>query len=344
MIIGVCGYGYTGSGALLDLFREYSDFTQSEYDMEFMFPYYPDGLESLAHNLFEKPSRFMSPDIAILRFEKFMYQYARSSKTVKKCTHGRLYHYTEEFISEISDISWQGNWLYDFYQKQDTNFGWFMSRAIRTIQRQFEKINIPTFFPKKRPMRICTNEEKFYKSAKKFVNSIIEEMLSVQTERIILNQPFAANYPTKSFAFFDDPKAILVDRDPRDVYILSKRAVKSRSEWIPTDDVETFIKYYRWMHERYGSEAKNPNVAIIQYEDLIFNQDNVIKHLEKVIGSLGSKNGVRYFYPEVSINNTQLFYKYTEYEYEMNLIKKELPEYLYDFSDKPRPDFSTKAF
>lgn len=345
MIIGICGYGYTGSGALLDLLLDYKDFAQSPYDVEFIFPYYPDGLESLAYNLYDRPSRFMGPDIAIYRFEKFMNQYSKSSESVKKATEGKLPEITKEFINEISDISWNGNWLFDFYQLQDNNWGWFYSRVRRFIQRWFEKHGIKVAITPKRKMRISDDEEKFYKASKEYVKRIIDLIIpESNSNRIILNQPFAANFPSKSFVFFDDPFAILVDRDPRDVYILSKKAVKSRSEWIPTDDVKTFIKYYKWMHKYFDIETKDKRVCLIHYEDIIFNTEQVITTLEAVIGAFGEKNGERHFKSEVSINNTQLFYKYPEYEDDISKIESELSEFLYDFTKKPRPSFETKAF
>lgn len=344
MVIGVCGYGYTGSGALLDLFREYKNFSQCPFDdVEIMLTYYPDGLESLAYNLYEAPSRFMSSDIAIYRFERFMYQYARSSKVVKAATHGKIPEITEEFLKNITDIEWSGSWLFDFYQKQETNIGWFMSRAFRTIQRILEKKGM--YIPlNQRNMRLAVDEDRFYKEARAYIGKIIDVMYPDKHSRVILNQPFAANFPTKSFVFFDDPRAIIVDRDPRDVYILSKRAVKSRSEWIPTDDVNKFIKYYRWMHSHFDKEIQNENVVIVNYEDLIFNSELVIEDIEKIIGELGEKNGERHFFPEVSINNTQLFKKYPEYITDISVIERELPEYLYDFSDKQTPKFDTETF
>lgn len=345
MVIGVCGYGYTGSGAVLDLFRDYTDFSQCEYDdVELMMCYYPDGLESLAFHLFDNNSRFMSSDIAVYRFEKFMYEYARSSKVVKLSTHGKLPEITEAFLEKIVDISWDGSWLYDFFQNQDTNFGWFYSRATRTVKRRFEKMGIDFPKSKKRKMRLVTDREKFYCAAKEFMRDIINEIHPNCKERVVLNQPFASNYPTKSFKFFDDPKAIIVDRDPRDVYLLSKRAVKSRSEWIPTDDVSTFVKYYRYMHDHLDDAKQRDDVLIVRFEDLIYHTDETIKLIEGLVGEMGPKNSEKHFDPKISRNNTQLFKKYTEYGADIAVIEEELKEYLYDFSSVETPLFDSEVF
>ena len=105
MIIGVCGYGYTGSGAMLDLLREYKDFSQLKDDVELIFSYYPDGLESLAYHLYEAPSRYMSPDIAMHRFETFMNQYNASGAALNRCTNGKLPILTRDFLNHIASVS-----------------------------------------------------------------------------------------------------------------------------------------------------------------------------------------------------------------------------------------------
>lgn len=344
MIIGVCGYGYTGSGALLDLLREYDGFSQLEIDMEFILTYYPDGLESLANNAFEHPSRFMNADVALYRFKKFIYQYSKSSTNLKKATNGMIPKLSDDFIKEITDCTWNGHWMFDFLQKQETAWGRFFSRAFRYLQHKFDKYDINIYLIKRRKMTLVTDREKFYKAAKKFVRALINEMLPNHKERVVLNQPFAANYPSKSFRFFDDPRAIIVDRDPRDVYILAKKALKSSSAWIPTDNVYSFIKYYKWMHNRFEDEKSHSKVLIINFEDLVYDTDSVIMRLEKFVGKLGSLTGKRFFFPEVSINNTQLFHRFKQYSDDIKIIERELSDYLYDFSGKSIPNFKTDIF
>lgn len=344
MIIGICGYGYTGSGAILDLLKEYDGFSQLNDDYEFVLPYYPDGLINLENNLIRFPSRFMSSDIAIMRFEKFIKKYSKSGRTVKRVTKNSLIRLSKNYIESISQVVWNGHWLFDYYEYQGNVFGRFWSRTKRTVQRFFDRHNVGINLIKRRKMSLCYSEELFFNETKKYINSIIDIMFPEKKERIILNQPFPANYPSMVFKYFDDPKAIIVDRDPRDVYILAKKSLKSSSAWIPTDNVKDFVEYYKAMHCRYSEEKKNNNVLLIRFEDLIYNYEMTIKEIEKLIGPLGNKKNISFFDPAISINNTQLFLKYTELSSDINVIEKELKEYLYPFPDYPKPNFKTTEF
>ena len=66
MIIGVCGLGYTGSGAVIDLLKEYSGLQVEDKD-EFGLVFRPDGLQDLCYQV-THPRRYMSSDMAIHRF------------------------------------------------------------------------------------------------------------------------------------------------------------------------------------------------------------------------------------------------------------------------------------
>ena len=68
MIIGVCGLGYTGSGAVQDLLKEYEEIEDLTGDYEFGFVYKPDGILDLRHHLVEAPCRDLSSNVAIKRF------------------------------------------------------------------------------------------------------------------------------------------------------------------------------------------------------------------------------------------------------------------------------------
>ena len=71
MIVGVCGCGYTGSGAYVDLLKEYEECNVFD-DFELTIAYVPDGLKDLEYHLVIQPNRFMSSDVAIRRFIKFI--------------------------------------------------------------------------------------------------------------------------------------------------------------------------------------------------------------------------------------------------------------------------------
>ena len=50
------------------------------------------------------------------------------------------------------------------------------------------------------------------------------------------------------------------------------------------------------------------------------------------------------FEPNLSIANTQVFKRFPQFAEDVRKIERELPEYLFDFSKYPEPDFSKKMF
>lgn len=57
---------------------------------------------------------------------------------------------------------------------------------------------------------------------------------------------------------FRNPKAIVVDRDPRDLWLVSKyaRDAKGEGRFMPRQDVKVFVEYYKRLRE--SQERKIP--------------------------------------------------------------------------------------
>ena len=180
-------------------------------------------------------------------------------------------------------------------------------------------------------MSIYPND--FYETTKKYIISL---MLSsgFDLENIcVLNQPFAANNIIAGMRYFNDSKAIVVDRDPRDIYIFVKEIVSDSGSFIPVNSVEDFVKYYRLL--RIKKEIQE-NILYLNFEDLIFKYDLIVKKIENFLEIKNHQNKERYFRPEVSAANTMLFIKFPKYNRDIQYIEHELPEYLYPFSEEMR--------
>ena len=135
--------------------------------------------------------------------------------------------------------------------------------------------------------------------------------------------------------YFEDPKCIIVSRDPRDTYLLLKKVQSFNARWFPHDDVDSFIEYYKLLHKDLHKLKEKDNILLLRFEDLIYNYEESVSQIESFIGNLlHHSNPKKYFNPEISKNNTQLFELYTNYSEDIKKIEKELFSYLYDFSDK----------
>ena len=89
-------------------------------------------------------------------------------------------------------------------------------------------------------MRLSIKPSDFFAITRSYLNSILKHY----NKTVFLNQPFPANAPLLSMKMFgNDTKAIIVERDPRDLYVLLKKIVKPN--WFPYEDVDSFIAYYK---------------------------------------------------------------------------------------------------
>lgn len=343
MIVGVCGYGYTGSGAVLDLLKEYSECNVFD-DFEFSIAYIPDGLKDLEYHLMIQPNRFMSSDIAVSRFIKYIEGRTRGKNNdLQQGTNGTFKKFSIDYINSIVQMSWRGYWNYDFFVggflKRNIGFRFFQNRVLRPIERITKKKHC--FIPH-RNMYFSVAPDDFYRITKEYINNVIKNVVGYDANKSVnvLNQPFPANCPEKCFCFFDNPKAIIVNRDPRDLFLFCKNVVMSNAAWIPTDKVEDFVVFYRKMREIVGEKK---NTMFIDFEDLIYDYDNTVKKIEEFLCICDHTSPQSQFRPAVSVNNTQLFTRTTEYLAEIKYIENELECYLYDFSRFKYPSFNGEA-
>lgn len=75
----------------------------------------------------------------------------------------------------------------------------------------------------------------------------------------------------------------------------------------------------------------------VQFEDLIYNYDDELKEIYDFLG-VGKDlhiNKFKFFDPNQSINNTQLFLLKDRFEDDISVIQESLPEYIYQFPHKP---------
>ena len=180
-------------------------------------------------------------------------------------------------------------------------------------------------------MEFSIQPEKFDIAAKAFVRDILEIYGADFRKPVVLNQPFCGNNPEKSFKYFDDPIAIIVDRDPRDNYMFAKKFLRSKGRQIPTDTVEQYVEYYKRMRDGQPYKESDERILCIQFEDMIYKYDETTRKISEFCNVRHEDRTRKFFVPEMSINNTQVYKRYPEYEKDILYIEKMLPDYLYPF-------------
>lgn len=345
-MIGVCGYGFTGSGAVVDLLKEYEELHVIS-GMEFSLPYSPDGLLSLKANLVDYYARSASSIVAIRRFEKLIKGFNSPNSAWKKLSNNQFLQISEEYIDSLVQATWKGKLGFDI-----TQYSWLTQRIKGSLLGR-----VQTFVDKKfkkyipivpiQTMKMSINPTDFEQKTKKYVDKLLRAFANNEKE-IVLDQPFPANKPDFVFPFFESPKAIIVDRDPRDVFLLAKYVVLSEARFMPCDDVQEFINYYRSIRDSIDDSVLDDKILRINFEDLIYEYERTLHKIEGFLGlsehTLPKKN----FDPSRSVVNTKLFMKELDEKTrkEISMIEEQLSPWLYDFDSHGNieADRNAKAF
>lgn len=341
--LGICGFGFSGSGAVLDLLKEYNDVFVAD-KIELSFIYKPDGLNDLYHNICVSPSRYFSSDSSIRRFIQLM----KRNKTVyNQLTKGQFESYLDEFLNNIIDVKWKGSTSVHAYQDKGISF--WKQRFAKALRKRIEKKTGPLKHHRAPEIEMYysgISGDVFMQQAITFVSNMMTAMQGESKAKIrAIDQAFSANNPRASFPYFSHPKAIIVLRDPRDIYLLAKCTLGLSGSFIPTDNVVDFITYYRGLLNSSKNIADDNDILTINFEELIYNQEGGRKKIEEFLGIEDRIIDKRYFKPEISINNTQLWLKYTNYADDIKQIENQMREYLFPFDIFSNiPSFNVKSF
>ncbi len=322
MIIGVNGYGFSGSGAVTDLLKEFEG-TQVLDSIEFKISYMQDGLEDLYYHLCDHPVRFYSSDTAIRRFRNLT-KYL--NRTYGPLTDGKFLPLVEEFLESITQAEWNG--MSSSHRIATPQPQRWLRYTLKENFRKFLYKTTKIFLPlSDTKMHLSINPENFLETARAFIQKLLVSM-GIDGECIILNQAFPADRPEFSFSYYSDPKSISVSRDPRDMYILAKTVARHKARFIPTDDVEVFITYYRKIME---NSSSGEQILRIPFEDLVYQYEKTVDQLQSFIGCGEHVKKKTFFNPEVSRVNTNLAGRNPALASDIRRIEESLPEWLYPF-------------
>lgn len=341
MFIGTCGFGSTGSSAISDYLKEFDDNNVLDR-MEFTIAYCVDGLSDLERHLMYPSGRTSEGTAAIIRFRKMME--SKSEYLAKKSYLSKkdINKITEEYINQITQLSWMGYQNYSNSLLHHHIGGRvFASRIVPMIEKHSKRkySNYPF-----EVLPFSVKPENFYRESRRFINELLVGLKADFSKNIVMDQPFSGPNPQACFPFFEDPFAIVVDRDPRDNYIFAKTKLKGVYTFMPTENVQDFIKYYRALRDNQPYKNDDQRVLRIQFESLVYDYDATTEVIRKKLGLPENNRSKSIFDPALSIANTQTFKRFPQFEDEVKEIERKLPEYLFDFTKYPEPDLSGEMF
>lgn len=337
MIIGISGFSWSGSGAVIDYLMEFEE--NQVYTPEFIIAYHPDGLHDLDINLNENCAKFLSSGVAIPRFRK------TSISLMEKQTRGKVKPITEEYLDKITQARWIGlEQGHELVRKHE----WLYHHVgLRIRDRVITKLS-PEFCWKYKPYPLAEMEysicpDLFIEHTQNYVVKILKAIGLDVNKNIVLNQPFPGNNPIPYMKYYPDAKAIVVDRDPRDVFVFLKYIFPGHSYSVPLESVDVFCEYYEHMHKNLNQTLNHPDVLYLHFEDLVYKYLDTTERIKNFLHLGINKKKKEYFIPEESEANTQVFLNNGKHE-EIMVIEKRLKDYLYDFKNVKKKSEITKAF
>ncbi|MBR4673569.1 MAG: hypothetical protein IKP00_03815 [Victivallales bacterium] len=341
MIIGACGFGSTGSSVVTDYLREYDNITVKD-DLEFTWVSKIDGLIDLERAVMNPHTRSGDSIVAIRRFEAMAKGIERIYEIhgLSKETFRQL---IERFIEKITMVKWYwyDNSITPAYSLKYLAY-YIMKRKI--IPRLEKKAGHHVKCWPLIEVKMSVLPDNFYTEASRLVDDMLKAMGLDPNGIIALDQPFSGNNPQACFPFYRDPYAIVVDRDPRDNYVFARTRMLGRFHYMPINNVEDFIAYYRALRKDQPYLKDDPRILRIRFEDMVYEYERTSKALRDFLHLPENPRPKSVFDPELSIANTQVFKRFTQFSDDIKIIEKELPEYLFDYSKYPEPDSSKKMF
>ena len=338
MIISTCGFGNTGASAVLDFLQGYPDL-QKISDFEFQLFHMADGITDLKYHLTFSKER-IACNSAIIRFEKAAL-HGRVGRMMKSLCGPEYERITKDYINSLVQVSWLGGSNYDPSDVSDRvheglkyTFQYWMNLVVRKINN---KLHYPSH--KLRYLALM-DEKKFDDITKHYFEACLIAAGLDPNKDILTDVLFSAMNPRLGTEFVNDPKIILVFRDPRDMYIRANEHQTTNGH-TPCADVDQFIAYYRTLMENLVTYE---NSLVIQYEDLIYNYYPTTKKIMDYLGfSERPANEFRFFNPDISVKYTKAWETYPGHETEKKKIEESLSKYLYEYCDYKKID-EQKAF
>lgn len=347
--IAVTGYYGTGSSAVIDLLAEVGGVSCAlgrRYEHTNL--NCAGGLFDLEARLYHENANYYSRDIALNDFYNEMYKQYRYNfgwyGSYKKLFGEKYMQAVDAFMDKIS-VSGDKNCLAHTVKTRFSLVKACGQLALKALYKRKYGVLGCKYVHDKDPQRfLCATHEEFMQAAREFVGAYFGMCQSGDDDMIYDHLLFPEQANVAARYFDDDFRLIIVDRDPRDIYISDKflwSTPKYGSQIMPMPrDLDGFCGYWLAMHERAAENKGLENVLFVQFEDLIYNYDETVKEIFDFCGIDGARHIKKkvIFVPENSLHNTQVFNMVKGAESICAAIEEKLPQLIYNFPYKHKGD------
>jgi len=320
--VGVSGYGWSGSGAVVDLLKEFDGFGSPSFEFRLIKdPYGIIDLETFLVQNWE----FIRHDMAIYDFLRYCQVLNRKGSKftgygldIGKKLNVDFMAATRSYIDNLTKFNYYGSSMVYLYRLSLSAF------LINKIMRKFglRKNNKKMYLS--RP-----GQTEFLIETRRYLFNLFKNYAKNNKLRmIILDQAIPPSNIVTAMRYFDEIKLIIVDRDPRDIFVnMVNKETLIGPELLNEEAVEKYILWHKTLRANSPSlnnSGKSKNVLRLQFENLVLDYDQCIKEIISFLGTeMNHIDKQIFFKPEESRKNIGLWKNYPHQE-QMNQIYKEL--------------------
>ncbi|SDW85805.1 Sulfotransferase family protein [Hydrobacter penzbergensis] len=333
----------SGKTVISDLLREFDGYQVPVNTFEFNLLRVQNGLLDM-QKAFDKDWSPIRSDAAIRAFKRIVERAGTVAKLSNPKTlfvangmnynayfNNRFLEISEAYIKSLIDFEYESEWPY--LSLNESGYKQFITRLTRTI------------FPKKIFLEKIygAGNADFVKLTRGYLNNLYNVIAESTTKTFVLHNAVEPFYPMAGLNLFENAKAIIVDRDPRDIYAsnfvrhgVHVPAAEVKRHWdlklgiTGAANIDVFIKRQKMIHDKIDTSLDTENVLRLNFEEIVLNYEDT---LTKIYGFLGetSQAHIRkkeFFQPSLSEKNIGIWKKMSD-QGAAEAIYYALPSYCY---------------
>ena len=339
--IDISGYGASGKTALINMLQEFDErYYVPHHSFEFGLLRIQGGLVNLFQDLVSNwsPSR---SDTAIKNFDKLTRKMAynpnwynivgRFFSTGMRYNHyfnGLFLQETQKYIEKLIEFKYKGLSPYPFQNIPLLRY---------SVKKILSKIFGRNDYFSEVMLLSINDEDCFYQYTRDYLNNLFALVAGPSTQVFALYNTCEPYNPLQSLNFFHAIKQIIVDRDPRDLYLSTKQVDQfvgiDHQGFSASDDLESFVYRYRKLRESSNINLEaSDKVLRVCFEDLVLRYDEICNKIYRFLGEDSSVhvNKKKYFNPDVSVKGVGMW-KSTNKKNEIAYISQHLSKYCRDY-------------
>lgn len=327
-VIDISGFSFTGKSAVHGFLSEFEGVVADNIEFEFDFIRTSSGVADLYNALVENWSPIRSSEV--IRESKYLVKRLGGTRSLKDrlVGSGSSYDYYMPGFSDLANVWLDSLILYQYNSYWPySNFkrGLFKSITLKILRKIGFSLNETVYLSR-------LSEEEFILRTHKFFTNLFHSKLTGDKHTLLLNNCFESFEPSKYMKFVPESYSVVVDRDPRDVYIsaASSGLISGVNVGSTTlgKNVEQFVSRYKIF--RNTKDITCNKVIKLYFEDLIDDYENTKNMLVHCLELNDHINKNCFFSPVNSSSNIRqwLLPENKIYKDQIIYIEQELSDYL----------------